>query len=230
MNRGAYRRLPVGTRQRRRVSALRQAFLRRSHVIHDGLFAFLRYGAHSDNFMPQTLTQLAGKIGATVIGDGSTSVNGCATIDSAGPSDLTFLANSKYLSSLQTTKAAAVVIDGKTACPDRLVRLIAEDPYFAFRNALIELHGHRTHPQPMDSATKSPAANQACISPAASVHQTAKIGAGTIVHPNVTIESGATIGRNSVLYPGVYVGQNAVVGDECLLYPNVVIYDRCVLG
>ena len=181
--------------------------------------------------MAITLEQLARKIGATLIGDGSTTITGCATIDAAGPNDLTFLANSKYLSSLQSTKAAAVVIDGKTACPLHLVRLIADDPYFAFRNAVVELHGYRTHPQPFDGQLNGSAAKKPTgISPNASVHPTAKIGPGTLVHPNVTIEAGASVGSNCVLYPGVYVGEKAVVGDECLLYPNVVIYDRCVLG
>ncbi len=178
--------------------------------------------------MAITLQQLALKIGATVVGDGSIMVSGCGTIDAAGPNEITFLANSKYLPSLQETKAAAVVVGAKTSCPDHLVRLVADDPYFAFRNAIIELHGYRKHPVPMDAKAVSSGGTQ--VSVQASVHATAKIGEGTFVHPHVTVEAGAVVGKNCVLYPGVYIGPNAIVGDECLLYPNVVIYDRCVLG
>ena len=168
--------------------------------------------------MGMTLVQLAQRIGAKVVGDGSAQVNGCAAIESAGPDELTFLANSKYVDFLQTTRAAAVIIDPKTPCPDRMVRLVADDPYFAFRNAMIELHGFRSHPIAVPGLNgRGESAD-------------ADIGAGTLVHPRAVVESGASIGRNCVLYPGVYIGQHARVGDDCVLFPNVVVYDRCVLG
>lgn len=168
--------------------------------------------------MTMTLQQLAQRIGASVVGDGSTQVNGCAAIEHAGPDDVTFLANSKYIEYLQTTRAAAVVIDAQTDCPVHLTRLVADDPYFAFRNAMIELHGFRLHPAPHNGQA------------AGGVHPKATIGAGTIVHPLATVEAGAVIGCNCVLYPGAYVGAESTLGDDCVLYPNVVIYDRCVLG
>jgi len=160
-----------------------------------------------------------------VKGDGTKVVHGCEAIDHAGPEHVTFLANAKYVQFLETTKAAAVLIDDKTPCPAGLTRLICADPYFAFRNAMIELHGFRRHPVPMQ-----PDASRPGISRMSTVHSSAKIGEGTHVHPNAVIEAGASVGRGCVLYPGVYVGENASVGDECVLYPNVVIYDRCVLG
>ncbi|MCI0674374.1 MAG: UDP-3-O-(3-hydroxymyristoyl)glucosamine N-acyltransferase [Phycisphaerales bacterium] len=167
--------------------------------------------------MTMTLGQLARKIGATVVGDGEARVSACAAIHLAGPTDLTFLANPKYSEFLQTTKAAAVIVDPKTQCPNHLNKLTADDPYYAFRNAMIELHGMRRHPMAMNNTGST-------------VHPTARIGEGTIVHPHAVVEAGARIGRSCVLYPGVYVAQDAVIGNECVLYPNVVIYDRCILG
>lgn len=176
--------------------------------------------------MAITLQQLADKIGAKLCGDGSITVSGCAPIDTAGAGDVTFLANSKYVPALQNTKAAAVIVDPKTACPQHLIRLVADDPYFAFRNAIVHLHGYRQHPQPMSPSV----GDRSGISSLAAIHPTAQVGTGTVVHPHVTIEAGAVIGRNCILYPGVYVGQEARIGDECVLYPNVVIYEKCVLG
>jgi UDP-3-O-[3-hydroxymyristoyl] glucosamine N-acyltransferase len=170
--------------------------------------------------MTISLQQLAHRIGAEVIGDGSVAITGCAAIELAKPHELTFLANSKYAQYLQSTKAAAVVIDRNTPCPDRLPRLIADDPYFTFRNAMIELHGFRKHPKPSTSNGASGAQSQVL----------GEVGQGTLVHPNVVVERGAVVGRNCVLYPGVYIGENARVGNDCLLFPNVVVYDHCVLG
>jgi UDP-3-O-[3-hydroxymyristoyl] glucosamine N-acyltransferase len=173
--------------------------------------------------MSITLEQLARQINAQLVGDGSRLVSGCAAIDHAGPDEVAFVANSKYLEFLRTTRAAAVVMDGKAECPNGLTRLIADDPYFAFRNAVIALHGFRQHPAPMH-------AEAGHISSFAVVHPEAHIGAGTSVHPHVVVERGAHVGRDCVLYPGAFVGPNAVIGDGCILFPNVVVYDRCVLG
>lgn len=177
--------------------------------------------------MSLTLQQLAERLQARIDGDAAVIVRGCASIDSAGPDEITFVANKKYVRHLETTRAAAVLIDDKTPCPDHVTRLICDDPYFAFRNALIEFVGFRDHPQPMD-ATTTPSG--AIISSAACVHETANIGKGARIHPHVTVERGASVGDGTVLYPGAYVGVDARVGADCLIYPNVAIYDRCVLG
>jgi UDP-3-O-[3-hydroxymyristoyl] glucosamine N-acyltransferase len=177
--------------------------------------------------MAMTLHELARRIGATVVGNGDAMVSDCAAIETAGPDHVTFLANPKYAPDLQKTRAAAVIIGAKAECPPHLTRLVADDPYFAFRNAVIELHGFREHPEPLDGLAHDAGSR---ISASARVHPEATVGEGTTVHPFVVIERGAAVGRNCVLYPGVYIGQHARVGDECLLYPNVVIYDRCVLG
>jgi UDP-3-O-[3-hydroxymyristoyl] glucosamine N-acyltransferase len=178
---------------------------------------------------PITAQQLAEKIGATCVGDGSRLISRCAPIESAGEGDLTFLANRKYAPHLETTRASAVVIDRKSECPARLTRLVADDPYFAFRNAMIALHGFREHPAP-PIARDTTTARRGNISDLAIIHPQARVADDAVIHPNVVIERSASVGSGSVLYPGTYVGQGATIGDECILYPNVVIYDRCVLG
>lgn len=173
--------------------------------------------------MAFTLQQLADRIGARIEGDGSVKVTGCAPIDIATSDQITFLANAKYLRNLETTQAAAVLIDTKTTCPGHLNRLVCDDPYFAFRNLMIELHGFRRHPLPSDDYL-------AGVSSQAIIHPEATISEGAVIHPFAVVECGATIGNNTVLYPGVFVGPEARVGNDCILYPNVVIYDYCTLG
>ncbi|MBX3356244.1 MAG: UDP-3-O-(3-hydroxymyristoyl)glucosamine N-acyltransferase [Phycisphaeraceae bacterium] len=174
--------------------------------------------------MTMTLAELASRIGAELAGDGSVSIRGVAPIDRAEPGEVTFLANARYTAHLPTTKASAVIIGQGIASPPHLARLEAEDPYFAFRQALVLLHGERVHPGPAD------AVDGADISPGAVIHPEATIGEGSLIHPGVVIERGASIGRGSVLYPGAYVGVGASLGEECVLFPNAVIYDGCRLG
>jgi len=177
-----------------------------------------------------TLSELAERLGATVVGNGDVEITGCAPVTTAGPTEITFLANRKYARFLPSTRAAGVLIDANTKCPEGLTRLVCEDPYFAFRNAMIELHGFRSHPLPIDEDPSAGAANAAHVSERAAVHATATVGAGAIVHAGAVVEAGTVIGDGTVLYPGVYVGPDARIGDDCTLYPNVTVYDRCVLG
>ena len=53
------------------------------------------------------MAQLAEKIGATVLGDGSAVVAGCHTLEEAGPEQISFLANPRYAKLLATTRAAS---------------------------------------------------------------------------------------------------------------------------
>lgn len=162
------------------------------------------------------LSELARRIGAKLVGDGSVEVKRCAPIETAGAHDVTFLANDKYARFLETTGAAAVIVGPDTSCPQGMTRLVTDDSYFGFRNAMAILHGFREHPTPMAAA--------------ATVHPGAEIGAGSIIHPHAVVEAGASIGQECVLYPGAYIGPSARLGDQCVLFPHAVVYDRCVLG
>lgn len=173
--------------------------------------------------MAFTLQKLAERIGARIEGDGSIQVTGCAPIEVATSDQITFLANAKYVRHLDTTQAAAVLIDTKTACPGHLTRLVCDDPYFAFRNLMIELYGFRQHPPPAND-------HLAGVSTQAIIHPESTIGEGAVIHPCAVVERGAVVGKNTILYPGVFVGPDARIGEDCILYPNVVIYDQCTLG
>lgn len=169
--------------------------------------------------MATTLNQLAERIGAKVRGDGSHALDRCMGLDDAVTTDVSFLANRKYFSALATTKAGAVVVSEADAAqaPASLNLLIAADPYFAFREAVVALHGFRGHPAPG-------------ISEQAFVDPTAEVGDLCTIRPFVYIAPRARIGKRVVIYPHCYIGKDAVIGDDCILYPNVTVYESCVLG
>lgn len=165
--------------------------------------------------MTLSLAQLADRIGATLIGDPTRMIRGCASIERAAADEVAFVANPKYAAFLRETRAAAVIVGPGLPTPDGLARLEAADPYFAFREAMMVLHGLRVHPPPIATGV---------------VHESARIGEGTVVHPHAVVERHAVIGPGCVLYPGAYVGEHSRLGAGCVLYPNAVVYDRCVLG
>ena len=173
--------------------------------------------------MPLTIQELAERIGATVRPDqvdrAVQTVDRCAGLEEADDRSVAFLANPRYTRNLQTTGAAAVIVAPGTEATGPVL-LEADDPYFAFRNAVVELHGHREHPEPADGP----------ISPQAVIDPTATVGPGTRVHPFAVVSAGASVGRDCVIYPNVFIGPGVRIGDGCQLFAGVCIYDGCVLG
>lgn len=130
---------------------------------------------------------------------------------------MSFVANRRYAGYLATTRAAAVILSADSKTPPEVARLEAKDPYFAFRQAMVALHGFRRHPAPLRPD-------------AGFIHPEASVGAECHVHPGAVVERGAVVGPRCVLYPHSYVGEGARLGADCVLFPNAVVYDHCVLG
>jgi UDP-3-O-[3-hydroxymyristoyl] glucosamine N-acyltransferase len=163
-----------------------------------------------------TLKQLADRIGGRLDGDGDVAVTGLASLETAGPHEVAFLANEKYVPQVAETNAAAVIVAEEYDGPgEALIR--CADPYFAYRNAMVAFHGFR---EPEFDG----------IDERANIHSTATLGTNVRIAAFVTVGPHARIGDGCVLYPGVYVGPNVVMGDDCILHPNVTLYDQTQLG
>ena len=164
----------------------------------------------------RTLGELAEYVGGRVCGDPNVVIKSASTLGRAGEGDISFLANAKYEKHLRTTKASAVIV-GKETPNTSVPLLVAEDPYYAFMQIMVLLHGHRKH-------------KKVGISPRASISDSAKIGADCHIHDFATIADEARVGDSCIIYPGVYVGQGVQVGNDCIIYPNVTIYDGSQIG
>lgn len=163
----------------------------------------------------KTIQEIAKHVGGQVLGDASVVIESASTLDSAGDGQITFLSNPKYAPNVKTTNAAAILVAKEVET--NAVQIITADPYYAFMQTVVLLHGHRQHPT--------------CgISKQASIAESAKIGSNCNIHPFSTISDNAVIGDNCQVYPGVFVGPNVTVGSDCVLYPNAVIYDGCRVG
>jgi len=164
----------------------------------------------------KTLRELAQYVDGRVFGDPDVAIRSASTLGRAEQGDISFLTNAKYAKQLRTTRASAVIV-GKEVPAASVPLLIAEDPYYAFMQVMVLLHGHRKH-------------RKVGISTHASIADTAKIGADCHIHDFVSIADGAKIGDGCILYPGAYIGQGVQVGNDCVIYPNATIYDDCKIG
>jgi len=158
-----------------------------------------------------TIRELAREIGAEVVGDGSADIKSANTLEDATASEVSFLANAKYTKLLEATRAGAVVVAPSIKPVKNTTLLKANDPYFAFRQAVVKLHGHRKHPH-------------TGIHAKAHVESTAKVGEGSILYPGAYVGANARVGRDCVLYA------NAVVYDDCVLGDRVIVHSGAVVG
>lgn len=166
--------------------------------------------------MEKTLGELAEYVGGRIVGDSNVTIKSASTLGRAGEGDISFLANTKYEKQIQTTKASAVIV-GKETSKAGVPLLIAEDPYYAFMQIMVLLHGYRKH-------------KKIGISPRAIISDSAKIGADCHIHDFVTVSDDAKVGDGCIIYPGVFLGRGAAIGNDCIIYPNAVVYDGCKIG
>jgi UDP-3-O-[3-hydroxymyristoyl] glucosamine N-acyltransferase len=164
----------------------------------------------------RTLGQLAEYVGGYVCGDPNIVIKAASTLGRADEGQISFLTNRKYEKQLRTTKASAVIV-GKETPSAPVPLLIAENPYYAFMQIMVLLHGHRKH-------------QKVGISPRASISDTAKVGTDCHIFDFVIISDRARIKDGCIIYPGVYIGRDVLIGNDSIIYPNVTIYDGSKIG
>jgi UDP-3-O-[3-hydroxymyristoyl] glucosamine N-acyltransferase len=164
----------------------------------------------------RTLGELAEYVGGRVVGDPNIMIKSASTLGRAAKEDISFLANRKYEKHLRTTKASAVIV-GKETANTSVPLLVAEDPYYAFMQIMVLLHGHRKH-------------KKVGIGPRTSISDSAKIGADCHIHDFATIADEAKVGDGCIIYPCAYIGQGVQIGSDSIIYSNVTIYDGCKIG
>ncbi|MFN0041670.1 MAG: UDP-3-O-(3-hydroxymyristoyl)glucosamine N-acyltransferase [Alphaproteobacteria bacterium] len=180
---------------------------------------------------PFDLAELARRIGAT-LSDPSCAgryVRDVAPLDSAGPEDLSFLDNRRYVEAFAASRAGVCVVapEFKDLAPAGMVLLLSSEPYRAYARA-----AQAFYPEPP---------------PVPFVHPSAVIAPNAILGAGSEISAGAVIGAGAILGARCRVGPNAVVGDcvtigddttiganaslsHCLIGSRVVIYAGARIG
>ena len=172
--------------------------------------------------MALTLEQIAQRFGGEVVGDAACKVAGLAPLDQAQPHQLAFLANSKYLSQVDTTQAGAVLI-----APADLENLASREG----RNFIVTPNPYayfaRVAQWFIDLAAPKTAAG---VHPSAVIDPSAQVAPDAVIGPHVVIEAGAVIGERVRLDAHVTIGRGARIGEDSHLYPNVAVYHGCKIG
>jgi len=174
------------------------------------------------------LSVIAEHIGATLKGDPDCEIDGVASLHRAQGGDLTFLSGSRYLDSLATTGASAVIMSSTHYSPGLgLHCLLVENPYAAYAYA-----AQRIHPLPTFEPGVHPTAvveagadidSEAYVGPHCVIAADARVEAGAMIGPGSIIAAGCRIGRDSRLVSRVTLGPNTRIGERAIIQSGAVL-------
>jgi UDP-3-O-[3-hydroxymyristoyl] glucosamine N-acyltransferase len=161
-----------------------------------------------------TLQELADTVQGELEGDGSIRISKVAGIDEAGDGEITFLASPKYHTSLETTRASAVVLS--PGIPTAVPAIRSQNPYLAFAKIATLL---QIKPEQPAGVSTDLIQGEGC-----------QLGKDLSIHPRVVLGNNVVIGDRVILHPGVVIGNDSVVDDDSLLYSSVSVRENVRIG
>jgi UDP-3-O-[3-hydroxymyristoyl] glucosamine N-acyltransferase len=147
--------------------------------------------------MTVSLGELAVRLGCELHGDPATLVDSVATLSRAHSRAVAFLADPRLRRELAGTRAAAVVLDPRSAAHCPVAALIATNPRATYARLAAILY-------PEGAAV-------------AGIHPSAVVAA------DARIDATAHVGACAVIAAGAVVGPRAVIGPHCMLAEDVRI-------
>ncbi len=163
---------------------------------------------HKTYFMqfkaPVTVTWIADLIQAKLLGNTTGSATGINEIHKVENGDLVFVDHPKYYDTCINSAASFIIINKETTIPEGKALLVVDNPFEAYCKIV-------HHFRPFEPALKN-------------ISDTAVVGEGSFIYPNVFIGHHVSIGKNCVLHP------NVTVMDYCTIGNNVIIQSGTVIG
>ena len=161
------------------------------------------------------LSELAAKLGCKLEGPEDLEITGVAGMDQAAPSELTFLANPKYMGKLSSTRAAAIIVGLEVEVAGRPA-LRSENPYLTFARAL-ELFAPPSRPP-------------AGIHPTAVIAPDVKLGRNASIGPYVVVEERVELGDDCVLKSFAMIYRGARIGHRFFAHSHAVVRENVRIG
>ncbi|XKH01283.1 UDP-3-O-(3-hydroxymyristoyl)glucosamine N-acyltransferase [Marinobacter nauticus] len=162
------------------------------------------------------LQEIADALGASLRGDPDTLITGLATLQAAGPGQISFLANAAYGKYLKETRASAVIVSPDQAENSPTNVLLLDNPYMGYARL-----SHWFDPAPVAPPGIHPTA---VVDESAHIDETASVG------PHVVIEADASIGAHVAVGAGTIIGARSRIGDHTVIRPRVTLAHDVTVG
>lgn len=152
---------------------------------------------------PVSVKWLADFVGAKLVGDDTIQADGINEVHKITPGDISFVDIEKYYNRTLSSDASVILINKLVECPPGKALLITKDPAGDYVKLV-------KHFRPFEPATKM-------------ISDTAEIGEGTVIMPNVFVGHHCKIGKNCIIHPGVVIYDHTYIGDRVVIQGNSVI-------
>jgi UDP-3-O-[3-hydroxymyristoyl] glucosamine N-acyltransferase len=168
---------------------------------------------------PFTVGEIAREVGAEIAGAARSDLQlvDVAPLETAGPAQLSFLSNRRYIDEFAGSVAGAAFVapDLVHRAPSSMTVLVTKDPYRAFARAAKLFY-------PLPSIVPG-------IAPSAVIDPTAKLSPGIAIGHHAVVEAGAEIGTGSSIGAGSVVGPGVIIGADCRIAAHVTL-SHCIIG
>lgn len=162
-----------------------------------------------------TLEDVAAAVGGRVVGSGASRLTGVAPLESAGPADLSWIADERRASDGARSAAAAFLVPSESLAGGRPCVVVAS-PSLALAVWL--------------ETRRPPERRAGGVARGAHVHRTARLSRGVSIEAGATVAAGARIGSRTRLRAGAFVGEGASIGEDCILGPGAAVLAGCRMG
>ncbi|RAJ01561.1 UDP-3-O-[3-hydroxymyristoyl] glucosamine N-acyltransferase [Chitinophaga skermanii] len=152
---------------------------------------------------PVPVTEIAAQIGAKLVGNTSLLATGLNEIHKVENGDISFVDFEKYYNASLNSKATIIIINKEVECPAGKALLVLNDPFSAYVSLVKKYRPFVPSHVP--------------------ISDTAVIGEGTIIQPNVFIGNHVRIGKNCLIHPNVTIYDHTIIGDNVIIQAGTVI-------
>jgi UDP-3-O-[3-hydroxymyristoyl] glucosamine N-acyltransferase len=152
---------------------------------------------------PVPVTTIASLVGAILKGNKEGTVTGINELHKVEPGDLAFVDHPKYYDTCINSAATFILINTETEFPEGKALLIVEEPFEAYLKII-------DHYRPFAPSMKMRS-------------DSATIGEGSVIMPNVYLGNHVSIGRNCVIYPNVTILDHSEIGNNVIIQSGTVI-------
>ena len=149
-------------------------------------------------------------------------IHDVASLDDAGPDDISFLDNPRYVEAFSVSNAGACIVHPKfvSRAPAGMQLLVTPVPYLVYARI-----ARKFYPTPRPPPGIVP---QAVVAATASVGEKCRIDAGAVIGANAVIGAGTWIAPNAVIGDGVQLGKDVIVG-ACASVTHAIVGDRVMI-
>ncbi len=141
---------------------------------------------------PVSISWIADLIQAKTVGNTGASATGINELHKVEKGDLVFVDHPKYYDTCINSAASFIIINKETMVPEGKALLIVDNPFEAYCKIVDQF-------RPFEPSSKM-------------------------------ISDSAVIGEGTFLYPNVFAGNHVRIGKNCIIHPNVTIMDHCIIG